>query len=238
MIVYDGGAAPGEPTYLNGAAARAHGLETGLTATLAAGVRASASYTYLDTEATDDAGMPSPTFAAGDRLIRRPKHSAEFAVRARLLDRVLLGGSVTYVGRRDDGLRINSPASGSSCRGMRWWTWPERWSCYAGRHRRLLECLVVARVAENLFGSAVRPGGRFRRSRAGGLRRSAVPLLTPTGGRDRVLRSFRHDDIPKPGPAGGGSQSLPARSRVRRPRPRSRPRKSQGCGPECQRRHS
>jgi vitamin B12 transporter len=102
MIVYDGGAAPGEPTYLNGAAARARGLETGLTVALTAGVRASASYTYLDTEATDDAGMPSPTFAAGDRLIRRPKHSADLALRARLLERVLLGGSVTYVGRRDD----------------------------------------------------------------------------------------------------------------------------------------
>jgi vitamin B12 transporter len=102
MIVYDGGAAPGAPTYLNGAAARAHGLETGLTVALTAGVRASASYTYLETEATDDAGMPSPTFAAGDRLIRRPKHSADLAIRARLLDRVLLGGSVAYIGWRDD----------------------------------------------------------------------------------------------------------------------------------------
>jgi vitamin B12 transporter len=54
------------------------------------------------TRATDDAGMPSPTFAQGQRLTRRPAHSAELATRARVLDRVTLGGSVTYVGRRDD----------------------------------------------------------------------------------------------------------------------------------------
>jgi vitamin B12 transporter len=102
MIVYDGSAAPGQPTYRNGAAAKARGLETGVTAVLGAGMRLSASYTYLDAKATDDAGQASATFAAGDRLIRRPTHSAELAVRARVLERALLGGSVTYVGRRDD----------------------------------------------------------------------------------------------------------------------------------------
>jgi vitamin B12 transporter len=102
MVVYDGSAAPGEPTYRNGAGARARGVETGVTAVFGPGVRASASYTYLDTEATDDAGQPSASFAAGERLIRRPKHSAELALRARVFDRALLGGSVTYLGRRDD----------------------------------------------------------------------------------------------------------------------------------------
>lgn len=102
MVVYDGSAAPGEPTYRNGARARARGVETGVSAVFAAGVRATASYTYLDTEATDDAGQPSASFAAGEPLIRRPKHSAELALRARVLDRIVIGGSVTYLGRRDD----------------------------------------------------------------------------------------------------------------------------------------
>jgi vitamin B12 transporter len=102
MIVYDGGAAAGEPTYRNGAAATARGLETGVTAVLGAGVRASASYTYLDAVATDDAGQSSPSFAAGERLLRRPAHSAELALRARIFDRALLGGSLTYLGPRDD----------------------------------------------------------------------------------------------------------------------------------------
>jgi vitamin B12 transporter len=102
MIVYDGSAAPGDPTYRNGAGARARGVEAGVTGGLGGVLRASASYTYLDTEATDDAGQPSASFAAGERLIRRPRHSAELVLRARVFDRALLGGSLTYVGRRDD----------------------------------------------------------------------------------------------------------------------------------------
>jgi vitamin B12 transporter len=102
MIVYDGSGTPGEPTYFNGAAATARGIETGVATSLGANVKASASYTYLRTEASDDAGLPSASFAAGERLIRRPDHSAELTVRAQLLDRATLGGSVAYVGARDD----------------------------------------------------------------------------------------------------------------------------------------
>jgi vitamin B12 transporter len=102
MIVYDGSGAPGDPTYFNGASARSRGIETGLDVTLTPDVGVSASYTYLLAKATADGGLPSATFTAGERLIRRPTHSAELAVRGRLLDRVTLGGSVIYVGPRDD----------------------------------------------------------------------------------------------------------------------------------------
>ncbi len=102
MIVYDGGVAPGEPTYRNGAAARARGVEAGVTTSFGTSVSAKASYTYLDAKATDDAGMPSTSFANGQSLIRRPGHSAELAVQGRVFERATLGGSVTYVGRRDD----------------------------------------------------------------------------------------------------------------------------------------
>jgi vitamin B12 transporter len=102
MILYDGSAPAGEPTYVNGAAAEARGIETGFTASVGAAVSATGSYTYLLTEATEDDGMPSATFARGDRLIRRPKHSAELAVRTRVFDRANLGGLLTYVGRRED----------------------------------------------------------------------------------------------------------------------------------------
>ena len=61
----------------------------------------SASYTYLMAEATDDGGLPTATFAAGERLIRRPGHSAELSARGRV-DRVALGGSLIYVGSRED----------------------------------------------------------------------------------------------------------------------------------------
>jgi vitamin B12 transporter len=102
MILYDGSAVPGEPTYLNGAAARARGVEAGLKAEVSSGIRASASYTYLVAEATDDRGMPSASFASGDPLIRRPRHSAELTASAQVFGRARLGGSFQYVGARED----------------------------------------------------------------------------------------------------------------------------------------
>jgi vitamin B12 transporter len=102
MIVYDGGVNPGAPTYMNGAAASSHGIEAGIVTSPTPAIRVSASYTFLVAKATDDGGLPSATFAAGERLIRRPRHSAELAVRAQVLDRLSLGGSLTYVGTRED----------------------------------------------------------------------------------------------------------------------------------------
>ena len=102
MVQYNGGAAPGSPTYFNGASAWARGVEAGLRASVVPGVRASFSYSYLATKATEDGGMPSAPFASGERLIRRPRHSAELAITALAWDRASLTGSMTYVGSRDD----------------------------------------------------------------------------------------------------------------------------------------
>ena len=102
LVLYDGSAPAGEPNYFNGAAARARGIETGFTTELSAGLVASGSYTYLLTKATDDAGMPSATFADGEELIRRPKHSAELVLRGTVASRVTLGGSASYIGPRQD----------------------------------------------------------------------------------------------------------------------------------------
>jgi vitamin B12 transporter len=102
MIVYDGSAAAGTPTYRNGAAAEAHGIEAGVSTGLGSDANASVSYTYLVAKATDDAGIASAGFEAGQPLIRRPGHSAEFATRARVWNRATVAGSVTYVGSRDD----------------------------------------------------------------------------------------------------------------------------------------
>lgn len=102
MIIYNGAAPPGAPTYINGAAAEANGIEAGLSSSVSSGVQASLSYTYLSAKARDDAGMPSASFASGEPLIRRPRHSAELTLSARLWKRAVLGGSVTYVGQRQD----------------------------------------------------------------------------------------------------------------------------------------
>jgi vitamin B12 transporter len=111
LILYDGSAPPGEPTYFNGAEATARGVEVGVGSTLGAGVVTSASYTYLFTEATDDAGMPSPTFAQGAPLIRRPSHSAQLTLRGRAWNRATLGGSLTWVGSREDVDFTRSPSA-------------------------------------------------------------------------------------------------------------------------------
>jgi vitamin B12 transporter len=102
MVLYDGGAAPGSPTYFNGASAWARGVEAGIRASVVTGLLTSLSYSYLATRATDDGGMPSAPFASGERLIRRPRHSAELAVTALVWSRATLTASLTYVGSRDD----------------------------------------------------------------------------------------------------------------------------------------
>ena len=111
MVVYDASGAPGEPTYRNGAAARSRGLETGISVGVGSSATASASYTYLSALATEDAGLPSASFAAGSRLIRRPQHTAELTVRGRVMSRATLGGSVSYTGARDDVDFRESPAA-------------------------------------------------------------------------------------------------------------------------------
>jgi vitamin B12 transporter len=80
----------------------ARGIEAGLKASILVGMRASFSYTYLDTKATEDGGMPSAPFASSEPLIRRPGHSAELSLTALVWNRATLTGSMTYVGSRDD----------------------------------------------------------------------------------------------------------------------------------------
>jgi vitamin B12 transporter len=165
MIVYDGNVLPGEPTYRNGAAARARGIEAGVATSFGTSVSATASYTYLETKATDDAGMPSPSFANGQRLIRRPGHSAELTLRGRVFDRATLSGSVTYVGRRDDvdfsqfpSVRVELPGDSPA--------------------RRRPPRTIRGRTGREPVRRAIRPGSRLRGPAQGGLRRSQVPLLT------------------------------------------------------------
>jgi vitamin B12 transporter len=102
MIVYDASGPSGSPTYRNGAAATARGVETGIRVGAGSRLGGSVSYTYLETRATDDAGIPSASFAAGEPLIRRPGHSGTLTLRSQILDRVTLGAGVVYTGARDD----------------------------------------------------------------------------------------------------------------------------------------
>ncbi|MBK7783486.1 MAG: TonB-dependent receptor [Gemmatimonadetes bacterium] len=104
LIQYDGGAAPGAPTYANVARATARGVELTGDFRPTPDLALTASYTHLATR-VDDPGFSSgagDAFVDGKALIRRPRHSARLDGHARVADRVGLGLGVTYLGERAD----------------------------------------------------------------------------------------------------------------------------------------
>ncbi|MBK7348856.1 MAG: TonB-dependent receptor [Gemmatimonadetes bacterium] len=104
LIQYDGGAAPGAPTYANVARATARGVELTGDFRPTPDLALTASYTHLATR-VDDPGFSSgagDAFVDGKALIRRPRHSARLDGHARVTDRVGLGLGVTYLGERAD----------------------------------------------------------------------------------------------------------------------------------------
>jgi vitamin B12 transporter len=96
-------AAPGGANYVNLAAANADGLELELTVAPAPGATLRAHYTYLHTRVTDAGVLPDDdaAFRAGDRLLRRPTHSAGLDGRTRI-GRVTLYSAVRWTGSRAD----------------------------------------------------------------------------------------------------------------------------------------
>jgi vitamin B12 transporter len=104
LIQYDPGAMPGAPNYANVAKATSRGIEVVGDMRLTSDISVSASYTWLKTRVVD-AGFSTgggDVFAAGQELIRRPRHSARLDGRVRLLRRMALGLGMSYVGERTD----------------------------------------------------------------------------------------------------------------------------------------
>ena len=143
-------------------------------------------------EATDDGGLPSATFPAGERLIRRPAHSAELSARGRVLDRATLGGSLIYMGSREDVDFNLFPAERVELPGY----------AIVDLATEVEVIRIPSRTSRPFRGTAggesvrsgLRPGGWVCGARDGRVRGSQVPLLTGRpGGADRVLRSFPHD---------------------------------------------
>jgi vitamin B12 transporter len=104
MIDYNPNVAPGAPNYYNVAAADANGVELGLRLAPARAVSVAASYTYLHTRINNPGYDPSSgtSLAAGQPLIRRPRHSARFDADYLLTGRGAVSLAVTYVGDRQD----------------------------------------------------------------------------------------------------------------------------------------
>ena len=88
------------PNFVNVAAARARGLELGAAGTLAPGLALEAHYTYLDARVTE--GGSDPSFADGERLLRRPGHSGGASLELRRPARGAVSLRLRFVGERDD----------------------------------------------------------------------------------------------------------------------------------------
>src|SRR6266516_4758579 len=104
MIDYNPNAPLGASNYANVAGATASGVEVGIRARPAGAVSLGASYTYLYTDVTS-VGYDSTAgaaLAAGQPLLRRPKHAARLDADYRLPERGTVSLAVTYVGDRID----------------------------------------------------------------------------------------------------------------------------------------
>ena len=100
MIDYNPSATP---NYGNIAGATSNGVELGIRAVPGA-VSLGMSYTYLHTQVTNPGFDPSSgaALAAGQPLVRRPKHSARLDLAYRVRERGTASVAVTYVGDRQD----------------------------------------------------------------------------------------------------------------------------------------
>ena len=113
MIDYNATPAPGDPNYSNVARASADGVELGVQLMPEQRFTAGASYTYLSATVTRS-GFDSSSgalLAAGQPLVRRPKHSAWLALTYAPVNRGTVSLAMTYVGVRQDRdfLRASSP---------------------------------------------------------------------------------------------------------------------------------
>lgn len=112
MIDYNATPAAGEPNYSNVAGASADGVELGAQLMPDARFTVSASYTYLSATVTRS-GFDSSSgalLAAGQPLVRRPKHSAWLDFTYAAVHRGTVSLAVAYVGERQD-RDFSSPSS-------------------------------------------------------------------------------------------------------------------------------
>jgi vitamin B12 transporter len=105
MIQYDSrprAQRPGDANYFNLAGVSADGLEAELTARVHEGVELVGGYAWLHTEVTDAGVGADRALLPGERLLRRPEHTAHFGVRGSVSARVSGAITARYVGERDD----------------------------------------------------------------------------------------------------------------------------------------
>src|SRR2546421_6550059 len=104
MIDYNAAPDSGESNYSNVARATAEGVELGARLMSAGGVTVAASYTFLAATVTRS-GFDSSSgalLAAGQPLVRRPKHSARLDFSYGMAHRRAASLAIAYVGERQD----------------------------------------------------------------------------------------------------------------------------------------
>jgi vitamin B12 transporter len=90
-----------EGTYVNLARARARGLEAALEARPEPHLRLLGQYTYLDGEILESPSGFDPVYAAGEPLLRRPKHQGSLTAQVSF-PRWSAGATLVHVGERAD----------------------------------------------------------------------------------------------------------------------------------------
>lgn len=94
---------PDDPNFFNVAEAESRGLELEAEAELPLGLLVGGSYTYLDTEVTDEGfGGQGTAFLEGGELLRRASHTGDLRLAWRHRDRGSVRISALYVGERED----------------------------------------------------------------------------------------------------------------------------------------
>lgn len=88
-------------SYVNLGKSRARGLELGASAAPVPGLTLSGTYTLLDTEILVSTADFDPVYAAGQALLRRPRHQGSLTAQG-ALRRVTLAATLVAVGRRAD----------------------------------------------------------------------------------------------------------------------------------------
>jgi vitamin B12 transporter len=104
LIQYDGGAAPGAPTYVNVAAATARGLDLSLVLRPNSRFALNVGHTWLTTEVTDPGFSTGSgdVFVEEEELIRRPAHSGRVGASWLAFGRATIAAEATYIGARTD----------------------------------------------------------------------------------------------------------------------------------------
>ncbi len=143
---------PGDPNYVNVAAADASGMELSASGAVVNGLTLGVRYTYLNTVVTD-AGFdtdPNAAFVAGERLLRRPTNHLGIDAQYGFLDgRAMLDLSVDHVGDRDDRDFSEFPVARMT---LPAYTRVDAAAEFVVKRRGALPTFTVMGRVENLFG--------------------------------------------------------------------------------------